>query len=340
MKLPLVSIIIVNWNGEEFLKNCLESLANLKYSNWELILVDNGSDDKSIEIFDKKKLSATKKLLIKNPTNLGFAPANNQGAAIASGKYILLLNNDTKITSDFLNLLVTKLEKSPKIGVIQPKIFLMDHPGLMDNAGSFFTKNGFLQHWGFLKPDSSEFQVEKEIFSAKGACMLIRKEITDQVGLFDNDFFSYFEETDFCWKVWLLGYSVIFYPDAKIYHQLGATSKKMNQLFINYHSFKNRLLSLLVHLEFKNLLSIFALHLLLVFGLGFYYLLKLQFSKSKMIFSAILWNIIQLPKTLKKRSFIQSKRKVSDQKVFEQTMQETKLWEMFTHFKRVEANFK
>lgn len=337
-KSPLVSIIIVNWNGRELLKDCLQTLKKISYPNWEVIFVDNGSTDGSEQLAEVL-LKGQSFRLIKNDHNLGFAPANNQGLKIARGDYILLLNNDTKVPPDFLSMMIQKMEQSSEIGVIQPKIRLMEHPELLDNAGSFLTWTGFLQHWGFMHKDSVEFDKEAEIFSAKGACLLTRKQITDKVGLFDNDFFSYFEESDFCWKVWLLGYKVVYFPRTYIYHKLGATSKKMNQIMINYHSFKNRLRCLVEYLEFKNLLRIGLVHLVIYIGLAIYFLVKLEFKKTSMIISSLWWNISHLDQTLKQRRKIQHLRKVSDDELFKFVMKPFRPLEMLKHFKRVEANF-
>lgn len=335
---PLVSIIIVNWNGLRILKDCLESLVKIDYKNWELVLVDNGSVDRSEELA-KRIVKKRNVVLIKNAKNLGFAPANNQGVAKSKGKYILLLNNDTKVTKDFLTKMIGRMEGDKNIGVMQPKIHLMEKPELLDNAGSFLTRTGFLQHWGFMQKDGALFDEEKEIFSAKGACLLTRRTIIDKVGLFDDDFFSYFEESDFCWKVWLAGFKVIYFPDAHIYHMLGATSKKMNQVMINYHSFKNRLRSLLEYLEPKNILAIYSIHISIYIGLMIYYFCKLQFDKSSMIYRALLWNLINLSTTMKNRSKIQRLRKISDQLLFDKVMKPINLIQMFKHFRRVEANF-
>src|SRR5579859_8159478 len=115
MKEPKVSIIIVNFNGGDVFRECLSSLKKITYSNYELIIFDNASTD------------GTEKLAtIKNDKNIGFVGGNNEALKLAKGKYVLLLNNDTKVPSDFLNILVSKMESNEKIGVIQPKIYLMD----------------------------------------------------------------------------------------------------------------------------------------------------------------------------------------------------------------------
>jgi len=336
---PLVSIIIANWNGGEIFKACLNSLNKLSYPNWELILVDNGSSDGSENfIIRYGKIKYYK--LIKNKTNLGFAQANNQGYRRARGAYILLLNNDTKVEPDFLTKLICRIEQHSQIGVIQPKIVIMDNPEYLDNVGAYLTSTGFLEHWGYMEKDGGVFDEEKIIFSAKGACMLIRREIIEKVGLFDEDFVSYMEETDFCWRVWLLGYKILFYPQAKIYHKVGFTSKKQNQIYINYHSFKNRVASLIKNLEIGNLLLIGSIHAFLILFLSFYYLFKFQFNKTGMIWGAILWNIKNFPATFQKRQRIQEIRKKSDGQIFLWILHKTNWTLMFSHFVKVEANFR
>ena len=250
-KEPLVSILIANWNGGRIFNDCLKSLVKINYTDWELIVVDNGSNDGSQKLLLDKNIEIKNYKLIRNKLNLGFAKANNQALKKAKGIYILLLNNDTKVEPDFLSKLVNRIEADGQIGIIQPKIFLMDRPGYLDNAGSYLTKIGFLDHWGFNQKNSSEFSKEKEIFSAKGACMLIRRSVIDKVGLFDSDFISYFEESDFCWRVWMQGYRVLFYPNAKIYHKLGFTIRRLGALELNYHYYKNRICSLIKNLETK-----------------------------------------------------------------------------------------
>ncbi len=336
-KFPFVSIIIVNWNGGEVLEECLKSLSKIIYPNWELIVVDNGSTDGS-EQKAKKLIKSAK--LIKNKENVGFALANNQALKGARGKYILLLNNDTKVTPNFLTPLVLRAEKNPKIAVIQPKILMMDKTGLLDNAGGFLTKIGFLEHRGFGEKDSKEFNLETNIFTAKGACMLIRKSMVNQIGLFDTDFVSYFEETDFCWRVWLMGYKVLYFPKAIIYHKVGFTIKRLDVGNINFHYYKNRITSLLKNLEVKNLVIILPLHVIISLGIASAFLLRGQFKSFWMILRAILWNISNFDKTLTKRNIIQKNRKVTDKEIFAKFMHPVNWQKFWGDFKRVEADIK
>lgn len=320
------------------MRQCAESLSKIDYPNWELILVDNGSTDGSESYLHTVKLSAKRRVLIKNQKNLGFAPANNQGDKKAKGKYILLLNNDTKITPDFLVKMVERMEGNASIGVLQPKIFLMDKPGYLDNAGSFPTRIGFFYHWGFLEKDRSEFAHEREIFSAKGACMLIRRQVIDKIGFFDKDFFSYFEETDFCWRVHLAGYKVLFYPQARIYHKVGFTIRRLNVANINYHYYKNRITALLKNLEAPNIIVFLPLHLLVSGGIATVFLLRLKPKNSLMIAGAVIWNILHLSETLKKRKKVQRMRNASDKRLFAKFLYPVEWKRFFDDFKRVEKD--
>ena len=159
---PKVSIVIINWNGGKVFERCLQSLTKLTYSNWELLVVDNGSTDKSN--FLPKQFFAGSKLL-SNKRNVGFALANNQATKKARGEYLLLLNNDTQVSPNLLDVLIDKMENDPSIGVVQPKIKMMADPQYLDNAGSFMTWTGFLSHWGYGMKDTGEFNREREVFS-------------------------------------------------------------------------------------------------------------------------------------------------------------------------------
>lgn len=338
-KLPKVSIIIANYNGGDILLDCINSLKGLDYPNFEVVLIDDCSTDDSFKraISSKGEL---KLLGVKTKKNLGFVGANNEGIKHVLGKYVLLLNNDTKVSKNLLTELVKKMEEDKTVGVLQPKIKMMDNPKILDNAGSFLTRTGFLIHWGFGKKDSKEYDFERIIFSAKGACLMTRKEIVDKVGLFDEDFVSYMEESDFCFRVWLLGYKVCYLPTTFIYHKVGFSYSKLSPETVNYNSFKNRISSLYKNLEFKNIFLILFPHIFILLCLATYYIFSLQYNKFSMIIRSIVWNISNISKLTIKRKIIQKMRKVSDDLIFESVMKKFNFKEMYTHFLKVEANYK
>lgn len=310
----LVSIIIVNFNGEKWLGGCLTSVFKQNYQAIEVIVVDNGSNDGSCALI-ANNFPLVK--LIKNEINLGFVEGNNIGYQVSSGQYILLLNNDTIVTDDFLEKLVEYLEQNSDVGVVQPKIYVNNFPRLLDSVGSMWTYSGFLSANGFWEKDLGQYDKIKPVFSVKGACVLIRRQLIDKIGLFPPEYFAYFEETDFCWRVWLNGSKVLFYPGVCIYHDVGRTSNKLPSPFIDYHCFKNRINSIIKNLSGRLLLVVLPFHILICLFVSFLFACSLKFNNSFAIIKAILWNFFQLRNIFKQRSLIQSIiRKKTDQEIF------------------------
>lgn len=321
----LVSIIILNLNGRLHLKKCLESLAQIDYPNYEIILVDQGSNDDSIK-FVKENYPQVK--IIQSAENLGFAKGNNLGCQNAKGEYLLFLNNDTAVKADFLSILVEEAEKNPQIGALSPQILQLNAPTRLDCVGAFLTNSGFLYHFGFgKKANNPKYQEKLAIFSVKGAAFFCRQSALQKTGLFDEDFFLYFEETDLCHRLWLCGFQIFYLPKSQVWHWGAATSQNFNNSFLQFHSFKNRILSLIKNLGVWELLKILPLHLFLcqVTALG-WLIVKRDLGLYFAIEKAFVWNFLNLSKTLKKRKRIQKEiRQVSDRLLMPQIKKAPKL---------------
>lgn len=310
----LVSIIIVNWNGKKWLKICLLPLYKQRYKNFEVILVDNGSRDGSVG-YVKTYYPLVK--IIQNDSNYGFAQANNIGFKEAQGEYVLFLNNDTKVTKNFLIELVSAIEKDEKISGVQSKILLMEKPDTLDSAGAYLTPSGFLYHFGVHKKDAPKYNQQMFIYSAKGAAMMFRRSVLQKIlvngELFDSRFFAYFEETDMSHRIWLAGYKILYVPNSIIYHQMGGTSSRLDYHIIQFHSFKNRINAYIKNLGKLQLLMILPIHIVLC---EIHAVVSL-FTKNKTMFlviqKAIFWNILHLSETLALRKIVQKKiRRLSD----------------------------
>lgn len=322
----LVSIIIVNWNGEDDLRKCLPSVFRQNYKNIEVILVDNASSDSSVD-YARKKFLQTK--LIINKKNLGFAEANNIGYRKAKGEFILFLNNDTIVTKNFLTKLVGVLEADKSIGGAQSKISQMDNRKFLDAVGSFLTPSGFLYHYGFARRDADKYRRKIDIYSAKGAAMIFKRDVLEKIkvrgDIFDRRYFAYFEETDLCHRIWLAGYTIVFVPNSRIYHKIGATSRRLDDFLIHYHSFKNRINSYIKNFGPGNIVRILFFHLMLCIIAALLYSLRGKPKMSMAILSAIFWNIKNLNRTIKDRHYIQNYiRAVSDEKLFLKIMKPTR----------------
>lgn len=334
-----VSVIIVNWNGLSHLKKCLPGLYSQNYKNIEVIIVDNASTDSSINFIKKNYPDI---IIISNKENLGFADANNIGYRKTTGDYILFLNNDTEVTKNFLSELVKALEENRKIGGVQSKILLMDDSERLDSVGAYLTSTGFLYHYGIAKKDSSKYNKKIEIYSAKGACMMFKKEVIEKVlvdnEILDSRYFAYFEETDFSHRVWMTGYKILFIPTSIIYHKMGATSSKMNNSFVQYHSFKNRINSYLKNLEFLSLIKILPLHLFMCELASLAFVLKGKPAVAGAINKAIYWNFKNIVVTLKKRNYIQKNiKKTSDDKLLKKNLKKVRLSYYYYLFKGIQG---
>ena len=234
---PKVSVIIVNYNGKKFLEKCLESLCKVNYENFEIIVVDNNSTDGSIELVTKNYPSI---ILLKLNSNKGFAEPNNIGAKIANGKYLLFLNNDTIVTPSFISEMVQVIENDKKIAICQSLLLKPDES--VDSSGDF------IDHLGVVYNSTKKTDEIREISSARGASMLIRKNIFDILEGFDEKFYVSFEDVDLGWRTWMIGYKVILTPKSIVYH-VGGQTIKSKKPEIAFHGFKNQLAMKITNFE-------------------------------------------------------------------------------------------
>jgi len=301
------------------LATCLDSVEVQRYPDLDLIIVDNASSDRGIERLPERFPGLR---LIRNEENRGFTGAANQGIEASTGELILLLNDDTVLEPGALAALVHALVSRPSWGACQAKLLLMDDPERLDTAGSFLTASCFLVHRGAFEPER-RFTESDEIFAAKGAALLVRRQALEEVGAFDTDFFAYFEETDLCWRLWLAGWEVGFAADARVLHRLGSTASALPSAFVQFHSFKNRLCTVLKNLGPARLAWMLPYHLALCLALVGWYLLHRQGRVGLAILRAIAWNVARLPRTLRKRRSVQELRRVPDRVLMSLIMRPT-----------------
>lgn len=334
----LVSVLIINYNGKKWLKPCLDALLNQTYKPIEIIFVDNASSDGSVELV--KKAYPQVKLVI-SKDNLGFAGGNNLGYKHAKGEFILLLNNDTIVEKDFVRNFVKGFAEIPKAGILQSKIVLMYPKGIIDTCGSYLTTSTFLYHCGNGKSaDLDQYNKPFQVFTVKGAAMLIKREVIDKVELFDDDFWCYYEETDLCHRAWLSGYQSWYWPYAMVLHGAGGTSLSFPNDFIQFHNFKNKLLSMLKNFEVINLVFIIPVFVLLNIGLSLIWTLQGKFNHALSLYKAIWWNVIHFGKTREKRKTIQAKRKITDKTLFSMCLKNPDLKYYYYLFKDNIAGYK
>ena len=313
--LPSLSVVIPTSRGGADLERCLASLAAEGYPQLEVVVVDNASPDGTLAGYADVRI-------LRNEENRGFAAASNQGIEGSTGELVLLLNDDTELEPGALRALVGALGRRPSWGACQAKLLLMDDPRLLDTAGSFLTTTGFLVHRGAYEPEE-RFTSSDEIFAAKGAALLVRRSVIDDVGAFDPDFFAYLEETDLCWRVWLAGSEVGFAADARVLHKLGATASALPSALVQFHSFKNRICMLVKNLGAARLAWVLPYHLALCVCLAAWYALRGRVSLALAILRAVGWNVTHLRDTLRKRRRVQRRRRVSDRALMPRILRPT-----------------
>lgn len=322
---PLVSVVIVNRNGIEFVDACLRSVLSNDYPEFEVIFVDNASSDGSLEYVRNTFGSDKRLLFVENSNSVGPAVGRNNGIAVAKGKYIAFLDNDTEVDALWLIELVNVLEQDASIGAAQSKLLKSDQKDVFDYAGDYLTPFGFLSERARGAKDTGQFDYVADIFSAKSAACVMRKDLLDRVGGFDEDFYMYLEETDLCWRVWLAGYRVVFIPNSKVYHAYGtkkkATKEHYPEYTVRYYGCRNYISTLLKNLGTINLIKILPLHVFSMAVLSVMFILKGRIKDFLWILKAIFFNVLNIASLLRKRSFIQSNiRKAKDSCIMQKIM--------------------
>lgn len=241
---PSVVIIVVNWNGGNDTLLCLKSLSALDYPSYKVLVVDNNSIDGSPVLIRRQFPQVT---LIENNANLGFTGANNVGIGRALNEgadYVLLLNNDTEVAPDFLRLLVETTESDSKIGIAGPLIYYYEQPRLVWSAGGRLDGCGRSSMIGLDEIDTRQFGENcREVDFVTGCALLARTSVLRRVGVLDDRFFAYYEETEWCVRARRAGFTVVNVPKAKIWHKIPLDKRDSSPL-VHYYMTRNRVLFL------------------------------------------------------------------------------------------------
>lgn len=295
------SVIIINWNGQPHLARCLEALAAQTYRDFEIIIVDNGSTDGSVAFV---KENHPRVRLIENDRNLGFAVPNNQAIRIACGRYIVTLNNDTRPAPDWLGALVQAADDHPEMGTFASLVVFDDQRSIIDSAGLSVTLAGMgcQRRMGQMV---DQVHGPEEVFGTCAAAALYRRELLDDVGLFDEDYFAYYEDVDLAWRARLRGWRAMLVPQALVYHAHSATGGRGSS-FKRRLIARNKLWTIVKNYPFPAWLV--CLPLILAYNIGAVLLPLVQGDPSSW---AGTWEgVRRLRQVLAKRATIQSTRQV------------------------------
>jgi GT2 family glycosyltransferase len=302
---PLVSIVIPNWNGKKFLQGCLDSLLDQTYQNLEIVLVDNGSKDGSVEFIEERY---PKIKLIKFEVNTGFSVAVNRGIRDSKGELVALLNNDTISDPRWMEELVKAMAEHPEIGSAGCKMLGYEDKTLLDGAGDGYRRGGLPGRIGHREKDIGQFDAPRYILGACGGAAIYRRAMLDDIGLLDEDYFAYLEDVDLGLRAQSAGYKCFYVPTAIVYHLgCGTTGSGYSPLVVKLSS-QNNINTIVKNIPFP-LLAKFLPQI--CYWQAFYLAVVVVrggqiWPWMKGVFGALLL----LPKMLAKRQEINRKRKV------------------------------
>jgi GT2 family glycosyltransferase len=301
-----VSIIIPNLNGRSLLESCLPLVFGQDYQDFEVVVVDNGSTDDS-SAFVEKNYPQVRVLALKE--NLGFAKAVNEAIRQTKSKYVVLLNNDAHVTKNWLSNLLVASDNHQECASVASKMLVFGKKPIIDGAGDKINIVGQPYPIGRGKRDSKTYNVGKYILGATGGASLFRRVALEKVGLFDEDFFFYFEDVDWALRAQLLGFCSWYEPNAIVYHRFGETAKKFYRK-MEYLRFRNTIILVLKNFPWQLFFKRWRFFKIsLVWFHTFYYFCKNGLVKEA--FNVLFYLIFNFPKIMKKRWAIQGKRKVS-----------------------------
>lgn len=309
---PKVSILVLNYNGVGFLDDCLNSLEELSYPDYEVILIDNASSDDSVEYV---RVNFPWAKIIIHDKNYGYCEGYNRSIDYAAGEYLAFLNNDTRVDQNWLAELV-KAAQEQQADICGSTMLSFDNPERVASLGGRITPIGTGYDIGLNTRDDRRANEAPTVVGAVGSgAMLIEKSVFQALGGFDPDYFACVEDLDLCWRAWLRGYKGIQVPTAIVYHKVGGSwgSRGASQRIL--FGQKNRLANIVKNFEFRNVVkgliisTVYDLTRLVIF------LSRGQFTNLLSLIKGTVYFIKELPQTLKKRKEIQGNRKLSDKEL-------------------------
>ena len=311
---PKVAVIILNWNGKKWLETFLPSVAQTSYPAAEIWITDNGSTDDSVA-FVRAQYPQFKVLELDK--NYGFTEGNNKSLPHIDAPFYVLLNSDVEVSPNWLEPLVECITADDSIAAVQPKLLAYHAKNHFEHAGG---AGGMMDMLGYplcrgrvfdtVEEDKGQFETPAEIFWATGACCLVRKSVSDEIGLFEPDYFAHMEEIDFCWRAKNKGYKIFYAPKSKVWHVGGGTLHKSNPRK-TYLNIRNSLSTLVRNLPTQWIIPMVFARLCLDGVFGVVLMLKGDFPNIWAILRAHFAFYAQVPKWLRMRKSLWAGQKLT-----------------------------
>jgi len=343
-KAPLVDVVILNYNGKEFLDECIGSLMQGTYNNAKVFLLDNASTNDDVAYVKEQYPEVG---IIQSPKNNGYCAAYNLAFSQCEGKYIVCLNNDVTVAPDWLEHLVSLAESDDSIAAIQPKLVSYYDPEKFEYAGA---SGGMMDVFGYpflrgrifteIENDNGQYDDVAEVFWTSGAAMFLRKLALQNSGNLDESIVHHMDEIDLCWRLRMCGYRLLVQPRSVIRHIGGATiqSKSFRKIYWNH---RNALYIMLKNYELRHVIAYVSVHILLDYVAMAQAFFTFQWVMVRGVLAAHCWLLFNLPLIFRKRREVQSRRTFNDDAVipfmyprsivFDFFFKKTKKYSQLTH---------
>jgi GT2 family glycosyltransferase len=304
MAKPHFSMIVSNLNGMSLnlLKECLDSLLKPGYSSWELIVVDNNSDDDSVDYLEKRFRKYNNCHLVKNPINM-YSQGLNLGAKKAKGKYLAYFNNDVALGKGYFQEIAKAFEKENNLGIAQGKLLNYRDRKKIDSAGETMDKYGNPVTIGMGEKDKGQFDNEEEILSASGSACVIKKDLFEKLGGYDYDYGIGYEDMDLALKARRLGYIVKRFPKAIVYHKRASTDlAPFVRVKVKWHFNKNRLITMIKNYPSSLLATTVPVTVILYLGIALYeWVVKNNWNFGWVRVTSLFWILTNLDRIEQKK---------------------------------------
>lgn len=321
--IPFISIVIANYNGQNYLETCLTSVLKSSITNFEIIVIDNNSTDSSIKIVKEFIKIDSRVRLLKNETNIGVPASRNRAIAHCRGEIVILLDNDTQVRKDSLRKLIKPLQDK-KVGAAQALLIDFENRKLVQMAGGHLIPQAI---WlmGFF--ERSKYQdIRSKLYTkdiiAISAALAVKKQVLDKIGGYDPLMFNYTDDLDFSWRIWIAGYRVILAHQAIVYHYTKSVVRRANigtnKFDIYFHMGKNSFRSIAKNYELKNVIKYLPISLFINLSRAILVLIRRgDFSAFLATIVSIWWSLKTLPDLIQSRIKTQRSRKFSDRKIMD-----------------------
>lgn len=335
-KIPFISIVIANYNGENYLKTCLTSLPESSITNYEIIVIDNNSTDSSIKIINEFKRKDSRIKLLRNKMNIGVPASRNIAISYCKGEIVILLDNDTEVKKNSIEQLIKPLMDDKSIGAAQALLIDFENRSLVQMAGGHLIPQAI---WlmGFFerrKYNEVKSKLRETNIIAISAALAVKKEVLERIGGYDPMLQNYTDDLDFSWRIWIAGFKVVLAHEAIVYHYTKSIAKRANiganKFDIYFHLAKNSFRSIFKNYETKNVIKYLPISLFVNLARAILVLLRRRdLSALLATLYGIWWIFKYLPDSIRSRINTQRTRKFSDKFIMEKVFVKGSLLDIY-----------